>query len=50
MCDHDKSSIDNDLRMPYYSEIKKWNVKYAAYMGVFLVHMVVTTKLQALKS
>jgi hypothetical protein len=35
MCDPEKSGIQDDPRLPYYSEIEKWTAKYAASIGLF---------------
>ena len=35
VCDPSKSGIDNDPRLPYYSNIEKWTAKYAASIGMY---------------
>ena len=35
MCDSEKSGIDNDPRLPYYSHIENWTAKYAASIGMY---------------
>ena len=35
MCDPEKSGIDDDPRLPYYSHIENWTAKYAASIGMY---------------
>ena len=35
MCDPSKSGIENDPRMPYYTNIENWTAKYAATIGMY---------------
>jgi hypothetical protein len=34
MCDPEKSGIEDDPRMPYYSKLERWSTKYAASIGL----------------
>ena len=34
LCDPEKSGIEDDPRMPYYSKLERWSTKYAASIGL----------------
>jgi hypothetical protein len=34
MCDPEKSGIEDDPRLPYYSKVERWSTKYAASIGL----------------